>query len=99
MALYEVTYSTKAISDHGLSFSDVVLVEADTFEELALKVVNIIHHLGSPGLYSVDSIAGNPYEPRSKKLVTKKKTKEYQNIVGTINNLIESRDSHKQKTT
>jgi hypothetical protein len=98
MALYEVTYSTKTISDHGLWFSDVVLVEADTFEELALKVVNIIHKLGSPGLYSVDSIAGNPYEPRSKKPVTKKITKEYQNIVGTINNLIESRDSHKQKT-
>jgi hypothetical protein len=84
-----VTYSTKTIFDDGSSFSGVVLVEAETFEELVPKVVNIIHKLGPPGLYSVDSIAGNPYEPRSKKLVTKKITKNYQNLVGTINKLLE----------
>ena len=72
MTVYEVTYSTKMASKNELSYSDIVLVEADTPEELTTKVVNLICKLGTPGSYYVDSIGVNPYEPRSKKRIAKK---------------------------
>jgi hypothetical protein len=59
MAIYEVTYSTKAASNEELSYSDVVLVEVETHEELTEKVVHLIRKLGPPGNYYVDSIGGN----------------------------------------
>jgi hypothetical protein len=37
MAIYEVTYSTEAASNEELSYSEVVLVEAETHEELTAK--------------------------------------------------------------
>jgi hypothetical protein len=37
MAIYEVMNSTKATFDYELSFSDIVLVEAETHEELFHK--------------------------------------------------------------
>ena len=46
MAIYEVTYSTKATSNEELSYSDVVLVEAETHEALTAKVVDLIRKLG-----------------------------------------------------
>ena len=69
MAIYEVTYSTKAASSEELSYSDVVLVEAETHEELTDTVVDLIRKLGPPGNYYVDSIGGNPYKPRPKKRI------------------------------
>ena len=88
MAIYEVTYSTEAASNEELSYSDVVLVEAETHEELTAKVVDLIRQLGSPGNNYVDSIGGNPYEPRPKKRIARKITKDLDNLVSTINALI-----------
>jgi len=88
MAIYEVTYSTKTTFDYELSFSDIVLVEAETHEELTAKVVDLIRKLGPPGNFYVDSIGGNPYEPRSKKRIAKKIAKEFGNLVSIINALI-----------
>ncbi len=88
MAIYEVTYSTKPASNDELSFSDIVLVEAETHEELATKVVDLICKLGTPGNYYVDSIGGNPYEPRSEKRKSKKIVKALDKLVSTINALI-----------
>jgi hypothetical protein len=88
MAIYEVTYSTEATSNEGLSYSDVVLVEAETHEELTAKVVDLIRKLGPPGNYYVDSIGGNPYELRPRKRIPRKITKDLDNLVSTINALI-----------
>jgi hypothetical protein len=88
VAIYEVAYSTKTASDDELSFSDIVLVEAETHEELITKVVKLICELGTPGSYYVDSIGGNPYEPRSKKRIAKKVITDLDNLVSTINALI-----------
>ena len=88
MAIYEVTYSTKTASNEQLSYSDVVLVEAETHEELTAKVVDRIRKLGPPGNYYVDSIGGNPYEPRPKKRIAKKIAKDYDDLVSIINALI-----------
>jgi hypothetical protein len=61
MATYEVRYSTKTASNDGLSFSDILLVEAETYEELYAKVVDtLLRTLGPSG----NSIGDNPYEPR-----------------------------------
>jgi hypothetical protein len=87
MAIYEVTYSTEAVSNEELSYSDVVLVEAETHKELTEKVVDLIRKLGPPGNYYVDSIGGNPYE-RPKKRIARKITKDLDNLVSTINALI-----------
>ena len=93
MAIYEVTYSTKTASNDELSFSDVVLVEAETQDELVTKVVDtLIRTLGLSGNYYVDSIGGNPYEPRRKTRIAKKIANDYQNIVSVINALISKRD-------
>jgi hypothetical protein len=92
VAIYEVTYSTKIASNDELSYSDIVLVEAETREELTTKVVNLICKLGTPGSYYVDSIGGNPYELRSKKRIAKKIIKDWDNLVSIINALILSRD-------
>jgi hypothetical protein len=88
MATYEVRYSTKPAFDIELSFSDIVLVEAETHEELTKKVADIIRKLGPPGTYYVDSIGGDPYEQRSKNRIAKKKTKDMDNLVSAINSLI-----------
>ena len=85
MATYEVTYSTKTASNDELSFSDIVLVEAETHEELTTKVVDLICKLGTPGSYYVDSIGGDPYEPRSKRRIAKKIAKEWGKLVSIIN--------------
>ena len=93
MAIYEVTYSTKAASNGELSFSDIVLVEAETHEELFTKVVDtLIRTLGPSGNYYVDSIGDSPYEPRPKLRITKKRAKDYQEIVSVINTLISKRN-------
>ena len=93
MALYEVTYSTKTASSNESSFSDVILVEAETYEELYTKVVDtLLQKLGPSGNYYVDSIRDNPYEPRPKRRITRKKAKEYEEIVGAINALISKRN-------
>ena len=92
MVIYEVTYSNEAASNEELSYSDVVLVEAETHEELTEKVVDLIRKLDPPGNYYLDSIGGNPYEPRSKKRIAKKITKDYANLVSVINALILSGD-------
>jgi hypothetical protein len=42
MAIYEVAYSTKSASNDELSFSDILLVEAETREELYTKVVDTL---------------------------------------------------------
>jgi hypothetical protein len=88
VAVYEVTYSTKITSNDELLYSDIVLVEAETPEELTTKVVNLTSKLGTPGSYYVDSIGGNPYEPRSKKRIAKKIIKDWHRLVSTINALI-----------
>jgi hypothetical protein len=88
VAIYEVTYSSKPTSNEELSYSDIVLVEAQTHEELTRKVVDLICKLGTPGNYYVDSIGGNPYEPRSKKRIAKKIIKDWDNLVSIINALI-----------
>lgn len=51
MAIYEVTYSTKTTSNDDLSFSDIILVEAATNEELTAKVVDIVRKLGPPVIF------------------------------------------------
>jgi hypothetical protein len=67
VAIYEVTYSTRSTSKEELSYSDVILVEAETHEELYAKVVDtLLRTLGPSGNYYVDSIGDNPYEPRPK---------------------------------
>ena|ERR1700688_3994461 len=92
MAIYEVTYSTKTASNEELSYSDVVLVEAETREALTAKVVDLIRKLGPPGNYYVDSIGGNPYETPPKKRTARKITKDLDNLVSTVNALILSRN-------
>jgi hypothetical protein len=93
MSIYEVTYSTTIRSTDELSFSDVVLVEAETHEELYTKVVDtLLRTLGPSGNYYVDSIGGNPYEPRSRKKITGKAAKDYKEIVSAINALISRRN-------
>ena len=87
-----MTYSNEAASNEELAYSDVVLVEAETHEELTEKVVDLIRKLGPPGNYYVDSIGGNPYEPRPKKRIARKKTKDLDNLVSKINALILSAD-------
>jgi hypothetical protein len=92
MAIYEVTYSTKTASDDELSFSDIVLVEAETYDELYTKVVDtLLRTLGPSGNYYVDGIGDSPYEPRPKK-ITKKTAKDYSEIVTAINALISKRN-------
>jgi hypothetical protein len=88
VATYEVAYSSKTTSDNELSFSDIVLVEAETHEQLAAKVADIIRNLYPPGSYYVDSIGGNPYERRSKGRVSKKIAKDLNDLVSKINALI-----------
>jgi chaperonin GroEL (HSP60 family) len=93
VAIYEVTYSTKPTSKDESCFSDIILVEAETHEELYTKVVDtLLRILGQSGNYYVDSIEGNPYEPASKKRIAKKMAKEYQEKVRTINALISKRN-------
>jgi hypothetical protein len=93
MPIYEVTYSTTTLSNNELSFSDVVLVEAETHDELVTKVVDtLIRTLGPSGNYYVDSIGGNPYEPRPKMRIAKKIAKDYQNMVSVINALVSKRN-------
>ena len=92
MVIYEVTYSTKTASNEGLSFSDIVLVEAETRGELTTNVVNLICKLGPPGSYYVHSIGGNPYEPRPRRRVAKKILKDWDNLVSIINALILERN-------
>jgi hypothetical protein len=93
MAIYEVTYSTKSTSNDELSFSDILLVEAETYEELYTKVVDtLLRTLGPSGNYYVDSIGGNPYEPRRKIRIIKKRAKDYKEIVSAINALISRRN-------
>ena len=93
MAIYEVTYSTKASSHGELSFSDIILVEAETHEELYTKVVDtLLRTLGHSDNYYVDSIGGDPYGPRSKKRIAKKMAKDYKDMVGAINALISKRN-------
>ena len=93
MAIYEVTYSTKAASNDELSFSDVLLVEAETHEELYMKVVDtLLRRLGPSGNYYVDSIGGDPYGPVSKKRIVKKVAEDYKEIVSAINALISKRN-------
>ena len=93
MALYEVTYSTKTASSNESSFSDVILVEAETYEELYTKVVDtLLQKLGPSGNYYVDSIGGNPYEPRPKKRIAKRVAKDYNDLVSIINATILSRN-------
>jgi hypothetical protein len=90
--MYEVTYSTKTASNDELAFSDIVLVEAETHEELTTKVVDLMCKLGPPGNYYVDSIGGNPYEPRSKKRIAKNIIKDWDNLASIINALILGRN-------
>jgi hypothetical protein len=71
-----------------LSYSDVVLVEAETHEELTAKVVDLIRKLGPPSNNYVYSIGGNPYEPRPKKRIARKITNDLDNLVTIINALI-----------
>jgi len=95
MALYEVTYSAKRTFDDELSFSDIVLVEAETYLELTANVVDLIRKLGPHGNYYVDSIGGNPYEPRPRGRISKKITKDCDNLVSIINERI-LRDNQQQ---
>jgi hypothetical protein len=92
MAIYEVTYSAEAASNEELSYSDVVLVEAETHEELTAKVVDLIRKLGPPGNYYVDSIGGDPYETPPNKRIARKITKDLDNLVSTVNALILNRN-------
>lgn len=93
MATYEVTYSTKSASHDELSFSDIVLVEAERYDELYTKVVDtLLRTLGPSGNYYVDSIGDNPYEPHPKKRMAKKAAKDYNDIVSAINALISKRN-------
>jgi hypothetical protein len=91
--IYEVTYSTKTASDDEFSFSDILLVEAETYDELYTKVVDtLLRTLGSSGNYYVHSIGDNPYEARPEKRIAKKTAKDYENIVSAINALISKRN-------
>jgi len=92
MAIYEVTYSTKTTFDYELSFFDIVLVEAETYEELTTKIVDMIRKLGPPGNYYVDSIGGNPYETPPKKRIAKKISKVLNTLVSIVNETILRRD-------
>jgi hypothetical protein len=93
MAIYEVTYSTRPASNDEPSFSDILLVEAETHEELYTKVVDtLLRTLGPSGNYYVDSIGDNPYESRPKRRIAKKTAKDYQDIVSAINALISKRN-------
>ncbi len=93
MAIYEVIYSTKTTSNDELSFSDIVLVDAETQEELYAKVVDtLLRTLGPSGNYYVVSIGGDPYGPGSRKRITKKAAKDYGDIVSAINTLISKRN-------
>jgi hypothetical protein len=93
MAIYEVTYSTKTASSDESSFSDVILVEAETHEELFTKVVDtLLRTPGPSGDYYVDSIVGDPYGSGSKRRIAKKAAKDYQEIVSAINALISKRN-------
>jgi hypothetical protein len=93
MATYEVMYSTKATSNDEPSFSDILLVEAETYEELFTKVLDtLLRTLGPPGNYYVDSIGDNPYERRSKTRIAKTRAKDYKDIVSAINALISKRN-------
>jgi hypothetical protein len=88
MAIYEVTYSNKTASNDELSFSDIVLVEAETNEELTEKVIGVIRRLGHTGNYCVDSIGGNPYEMPPNRRISKKMAKDGDNLVSIINTRI-----------
>jgi hypothetical protein len=91
MATYEVTYSTKTENDNELSFTDIVLVEAETHEELIKRVVDLILKLGPQGSYYVDRIEGNPYETPRKKMrprIAKKMAKDRDDLKSSINALI-----------
>ena len=93
MALYEVAYSTRSTSKEELSYYDVILIEAETHEELFTKVVDtLLRTLGPSGNYYVDSIGDNPYESRSKTRIAKKRAKDYRDIVSAINALISKRN-------
>jgi hypothetical protein len=92
MAIYEVAYSTRPVSNREMSYSDIVLVEAETREALTEKIVDLICNLGPPDNYYVDSIGGNPYEPRPKKRVAKKVARDFDNLVSIINALILARN-------
>jgi hypothetical protein len=92
VAIYEVTYSTRSTSKEVLSYSDVILVEAETHEELYTKVVDtLLRTLGPSGNCYVNSIGGDPYEPRPKGQIAKKRAKDYKDIVRAINALISKR--------
>jgi hypothetical protein len=73
---------------------EVKLRDCDAIDawELTEKVVDLIRKLGPPGNYYVDSIGGNPYEPRPTKRIARKITKDLDNLVTTINALILSGD-------
>jgi hypothetical protein len=88
VAIYEVTYSTKVVSVDELSFSDIVLIDAETNEELTTKIVNLICKLGAPGDFYVDRIGGNPYESHPKKRIAKKIIKDWDKLTSIINALI-----------
>jgi hypothetical protein len=68
------------------------LIEVQTREELFTKAVDkLLRTLGPSGNYYVDSIGGNPYEPRSKKRIGQNGAKDYEDIVSAINALISKR--------
>jgi len=92
VATYEVTYSTKTASNEELSFSDIVLVEVETDEELTAKVVDLIRKQSPPDNYYVDSIGGNPYEIPPKKRIAKKISKVLNTLVSIVNETILRRD-------
>jgi hypothetical protein len=93
MAIYEVAYSTKTASNDELSFSDIVLVEAETHEELYTNVVDLLlRTLGPSGNYYVDSIGDNPYQARPTALIKNRRAKDYKEIVSAINALISKRN-------
>jgi hypothetical protein len=50
-------------------------------------LIHYYAHWVLPGNYYVDSIGGNPYEPRPKR-VAKERAKDYDDMVSTINALI-----------
>jgi hypothetical protein len=93
MPIYEVTYSTKTASSDEPSFLDIILVEAETRQELYTEVVDrLLRTLGPSGNRYVDSIGGDPHGPVSKKRIAKKTAKDYNDIVSAINALISKRN-------
>jgi hypothetical protein len=93
MVLYEVAYSTKTASSEELSYSDILLVEAETLNQLYTKVVDtLLSTLGPSGNYYVDSIGDSPYGPVSKKRIASKTVKDYRDIVSAINALVSKRN-------